>query len=95
MASQTEQSSQSSKSYVTDMVNSDIQYRTNNNETIEQTNTRIRASICVNFNKILLNEEQKKLFRVWEKEVQTLPNIATREQLYGVAPDNCLHIIGL
>ena len=59
MASQTEQSSQSSQSYVTDMVNSDIQYRTNNNETIEQTNTRIRASICVNFNKILMSRSRQ------------------------------------
>lgn len=95
MASQTEQSSQSSQSYVTDMVNSDIEYRTKQGETPEQMNTRIRDSIRVKFNKILLREEQKELFNVWEKEVATLPAIATREQLYGIAPENCLHIIGL
>lgn len=95
MASQTEQSSQSSQSYVTDMVNSDIEYRTKQGETPEQMNTRIRDSIRVKFNKILLREEQKELFNVWEKEVATLPAIATREQLYGIAPEDCLHIIGL
>jgi len=95
MASQTEQSSQSSQSYVTDMVNSDIQYRTKQGETPVEMNTRIRESIRVKFNKILLREEQKELFNVWEKEVATLPAIATREQLYGIAPEDCLHIIGL
>ncbi len=95
MASQTEQSSQSSQSYVTDMVNSDIEYRTKQGETPEEMNTRIRASIRVKFNKILLREEQKELFNVWEKEVTNLPAIATREQLYGIAPEACLHIIGL
>jgi len=95
MASQTEQSSQSSQSYVTDMVNSDIQYRTKQGETPVEMNTRIRESIRVKFNKILLREEQKELFNVWEKEVATLPAIATREQLYGIAPENCLYIIGL
>ena len=92
MSSQLEQTSQS---YVTDMVNSDIKYRTKQGETTEEMNTRIRDSIRVKFNKILLNEEQKKLFNVWEKEVATLPAIATREQLYGIAPEDCLHVIGL
>ena len=95
MASQTEQSSQSSQSYLSDMVNSDIVYRTKQGETPEEMNTRIRDSIRVKFNKILLREEQKELFNVWEKEVATLPAIATREQLYGIAPEDCLHIIGL
>ena len=83
------------QTYLNDIVNSDIQYRTTNNETIEETNTRIRTSICDNFNKILLTNEQKDLFRVWEKEVNTLPTTATRKELYSVAPENCLHIIGL
>ena len=64
MASQTEQSSQSSQSYLSDMVNSDIQYRTKQGETPEEMNTRIRDSIRVKFNKILLKEEQKELFNV-------------------------------
>ena len=84
-----------SQSYLSDMVNSDIQYRTKQGETPEEMNTRIRDSIRVKFNKILLKEEQKELFNVWEKEVSTLPADATREQLYGVAPEDCLHIIGL
>ena len=92
MSSQLEQTSQS---YVTDMVNSDIEYRTKQGETPEEMNSRIRDSIRVKFNKILLREEQKELFNVWEKEVATLPAIATREQLYGIAPVDCLHIIGL
>ena len=92
MSSQLEQTSQS---YVTDMVNSDIEYRTKQGETPEEMNSRIRDSIRVKFNKILLREEQKELFNVWEKEVATLPSIATREQLYGIAPEDCLHIIGL
>ena len=92
MASQTEKSYQS---YLSDMVNSDIEYRTKQGETPEEMNSRIRDSIRVKFNKILLNEEQKELFNVWKKEVVTLPAIATREQLYGVAPEDCLHIIGL
>ena len=87
--------SQSEQSYLSDMVNSDIEYRTKQGETPEEMNTRIRDSIRVKFNKILLREEQKELFNVWEKEVSTLPAIATREQLYGVAPEDCLHIIGL
>ena len=92
MASETKQSYQS---YLSDMVNSDIEYRTKQGETPEEMNSRIRDSIRVKFNKILLKEEQKELFNVWEKEVSTLPAIATREQLYGVAPEDCLHIIGL
>ena len=92
MASQTEKSYQS---YLSDMVNSDIEYRTKQGETPEEMNTRIRNSIRVKFNKILLKKEQKELFNVWEKEVDTLPIIATREQLYGVAPEECLHIIGI
>ena len=92
MASQTEKSYES---YLSDMVNSDIEYRTKQGETPEEMNSRIRDSIRVKFNKILLKEEQKELFNVWEKEVATLPAIATREQLYGVAPEDCLHIIGL
>lgn len=89
------QSEQSFQTYLSDMVNSDIKYRTEQGETPEEMNTRIRDSIRVKFNKILLKEEQKELFNVWEKEVSTLPAIATREQLYGVAPEECLHIIGL
>ena len=92
MASQTEKSYES---YLSDMVNSDIEYRTKQGETPEEMNSRIRDSIRVKFNKILLREEQKELFNVWEKEVSTLPAIATREQLYGIAPEDCLHIIGL
>ena len=92
MASETKQSYQS---YLSDMVNSDIEYRTKQGETPEEMNSRIRDSIRVKFNKILLREEQKELFNVWEKEVDTLPDIATREQLYGIAPEACLHIIGL
>lgn len=88
-------SSQTEQSYVHDMVNSDIEYRTKQGETPEEMNSRIRDSIRDNFNKILLNKEQKDLFNVWEKEVDTLPAIATREQLYGVAPEDCLHVIGL
>jgi len=84
-----------SQSYLSDMVNSDIEYRTKQGETPEEMNSRIRDSIRVKFNKILLREEQKELFNVWEKEVATLPSIATREQLYGIAPEDCLHIIGL
>jgi len=83
------------QSYVTDMVKSDIEHRTKQGETREEMNSRIRDSIRVKFNKILLNEEQKELFNVWKKEVDTLPDIATREQLYGIAPEACLHIIGL
>jgi len=86
--------SQSTTSYLSDIVNSDIQYLTKQGETIEEMNTRIRDNIRLKFNKILLNEEQKELFNVWEKEVSTLPMITTREQLYGVAPTECLHIIG-
>ena len=70
MSSQLEQTSQS---YVTDMVNSDIEYRTKQGETPEEMNSRIRDSIRVKFNKILLREEQKELFNVWEKEVATYP----------------------
>jgi len=92
MSSQTEQSFQT---YLSAMVNSDSQYRSTEGETPEEMNSRIRDSIRVKFNKILLKEEQKELFNVWEKEVSTLPAIATREQLYGVAPEECLHIIGL
>ena len=92
MSSQSEQSFQT---YLSDMVNSDIKYRTKQGESPEEMNSRIRDSIRVKFNKILLKEEQKELFNVWEKEVSTLPAIATREQLYGVAPEDCLHIIGL
>ena len=92
MASQTEKSYQS---YLSDMVNSDIQYRTKQGETPEEMNSRIRDSIRVKFNKILLKEEQKELFNVWEKEVATLPAIATREQLYGIAPEKCLYIVGV
>ena len=92
MASQTEQSYQS---YLSAMINSDSEYRTKQGETPVEMNTRIRESIRVKFNKILLREEQKELFNVWEKEVATLPAIATREQLYGIAPENCLYIIGL
>ena len=95
MASQTEQSSQSSQSYLSDMVNSDIEYRTKQGETPEEMNSRIRDSIHVKFNKILLREEQKELFNVWEKKVATLPAIATREQLYGIAPEKCLYIVGV
>lgn len=89
------QSEQDSQSYLNDMVNSDIEYRTKQGETPEEMNTRIRESICLKFNKILLNKEQKELFNVWEKEVSSLPTLATREQLYSVAPEECLHIIGL
>jgi len=85
----------SSQSYLSDMVNSDIQYRTKQGETQEEMNSRIRDSIRVKFNKILLREEQKELFNVWEKEVATLPAIATREQLYGIAPEKCLYIVGV
>jgi len=92
MASQTEKSYQS---YLSDMVNSDIEYRTKQGETPEEMNSRIRDSISVKFNKILLREEQKELFNVWEKEVATLPAIATREQLYGIAPEKCLYIVGV
>ena len=89
------QSEQSFQSYLSDMVNSDIKYRTKQGESPEEMNSRIRDSIRDNFNKILLNKEQKDLFNVWEKEVDTLPAIATRKQLYGVAPEDCLHVIGL
>lgn len=82
------------QSIVNDMVNSDIEYRTKQGETLEEMNSRIRDSIRVKFNKILLNDDQKELFNVWEKEVSTLPTIATREQLYGIAPEDCLYIIG-
>jgi L-rhamnose mutarotase len=87
--------SQTEQSYLSDIVNSDIYYRTKHGETPEEMNKRIRNSISVKFNKILLKEEHKELFNVWEKEVSTLPAISTREQLYGVAPEECLHIIGL
>ena len=92
MASQTEKSYES---YLSDMVNSDIEYRTKQGETPEEMNSRIRDSIRVKFNKILLREEQKEFFNVWEKEVATLPAIATREQLYGIAPEKCLYIVGV
>ncbi len=81
--------------YLNEMINSDIQYRTDNNETIVEMNNRIRNSIRVNFNKILLTNQQKNLFRSWEQNITNLPNTATRKELYEAAPEECLHIIGL
>jgi hypothetical protein len=81
--------------YLNEMINNDIQYRTDNNETIVEMNNRIRNSIRVNFNKILLTNQQKNLFRSWEENINNLPNTATRKELYEAAPEECLHIIGL
>ena len=88
-------SSQDYQNYLNDMVNSDIKYRTDNNETVEAMNQRIRKSIQLNFNKIFLSKDKQNLFRIWEENVDTLPNTATREELYGAAPEDCLHIIGI
>ena len=81
--------------YLNEMINSDIEYRTDNNETIKEMNIRIRNSIRVNFNKILLTNQQENLFRNWEESVNNLPNTASRKELYEVAPKDCLYIIGL
>jgi len=81
--------------YLNEMINSDIEYRTDNNETIKEMNIRIRNSIRVNFNKILLTNQQENLFRNWEQNINILSNTATRKELYEAAPEECLHIIGL
>jgi hypothetical protein len=83
------------ETYLNELINSDIKYRTKQNETINETNERIRNSIRVNFNKIFLNEENIKLFREWEEVVKSLPMTATRKELYGSAPEQCLYIIGI
>jgi hypothetical protein len=87
--------SQDHQDYINEIINSDIQYRSHNNETVQEMNQRIRNSIRVNFNKILLSREKENLFRIWEQNIYTLPNTATREQLYAAAPEDCLHIIGI
>ncbi len=87
--------SQEHKNYLNDIINSDIQYRSHNNETVQEMNQRIRNSIRVNFNKILLSKDKENLFRIWEQNIYTLPNTATREELYAAAPEDCLHIIGI
>ena len=83
------------ETYLNDLIDSDIKYRTKQNDTINETNERIRNSIRVNFNKIFLTEENIKLFREWEEKVKSLPMTASRKELYGIAPEQCLYIIGL
>lgn len=87
--------SEDHQNYLNEIIKSDFEYRTDNNETIVEMNNRIRNSIHNNFNKILLTNQQKNLFRSWEQNINNLPNTATRKELYGAAPEECLHIIGL
>jgi len=64
-------------------------------ETVEEFNIRLRNSVKSNFNKILLRDEQKQLFREWETKLALLDNYATRGEIFSAAPEAALSIVGL
>jgi len=71
-----------------------IDHRYNFNDTVEQYNTRLRESVANNFYKGFLNDAKKELFRNWEDQLNNLPLDASREDIFKVAPEKALHIVG-
>ena len=63
-------------------------------ETVEDFNIRLRNSVKSNFNKILLRDEQKQLFREWEAKLAVIGN-STRVEIFSAAPEAALSIVGL
>jgi len=64
-------------------------------ETIAEYNYRIRQSIANNFNKFGVSDNKLEYFRIWQRNVELLPENASRVELFNVAPIAALHIVGL
>ena len=72
-----------------------IDKRYHYNDTVSQYNQRLRDSVASNFNKSFLTNEKKNLFRVWENQLNTLPDNASREDIFRLASQDALYIVGL
>jgi len=72
-----------------------IDTRYNYNDTVDQYNTRLRNSVKNNFNKGFLNDDMKTTFRTWEAKLEELPMTASRVEIFSLASERALSIIGL
>jgi hypothetical protein len=73
-----------------------IDKRYHYNDTVSQYNQRLRKSVASNFNKGgFLTNDKKNLFRMWENQLNTLPDNASREDIFRLAPEEALYIVGL
>ena len=64
-------------------------------ETKADYNYRIRQSIANNFNKFGLSNNKLEYFRIWQRNVDLLPENVSRIELFNAAPIDALHIVGL
>jgi len=72
-----------------------IDERYNYNDTVQQYNMRLRASICNMFNKgLFLNNNDKELFIKWSNNLINTRMDASREEIFRMAPPEALHIVG-
>jgi hypothetical protein len=72
-----------------------IDERYNYNDTVQQYNMRLRASIRNMFNKgLFLNNNDKELFIKWSNNLINTRMDASREEIFRMAPPEALHIVG-
>jgi len=72
-----------------------IDERYNYNDTVQQYNMRLRASIRNMFNKgWFLNNNDKELFIKWSNNLINTRMDASREEIFRMAPPEALHIVG-
>jgi len=64
------------------------------NESVLEYNHRLRNSIQNNFNKDISNNK-KEYFRIWEDNIEDLPNNTSRLELFSFAPVEALIIVGI
>ena len=64
-------------------------------ETKAEYNYRIRQSIANNFNKFGLSNNKLEYFRIWQRNVDLLPENVSRIELFNAAPIDALHIVVL
>ena len=72
-----------------------IDYRYNFQDTCEQYNLRLRNAVKNNFNKGFLNDDMKKTFRDWETKLQGLHEAASRVEIFSLASERALSIVGI
>ena len=72
-----------------------IDYRYNFENTCEQYNMRLRNLVKNNFNKGFLTDDTRSPFREWETKLEGLHTMATRSEIFSLAPEKALHIVGI
>ena len=72
-----------------------IDQRYNIEDTTEQFNSRLRTLVKKNFNKDFLTDDMKNTFREWETKLENLSNMATRYDIFALASQQALIIIGM